>query len=242
MSVMTGSVWTRTPAQPAPREALGRAQVVRAAVDLLDEEGLAGLSMRKLGAKLSVAATTLYWHVQNKDDLLEYALDAAYGEIDVPEAEMAGWRGAATLLAHSMRSTIIRHPWLPAVVNSRISIGPNAMALSSGGMAIFRAAGFSERESEGAVGALMSYVLGSTGAEVAWRSMVKESGKTATEWSDQAVGQALSAAEEFPDIHAMLERLASTDPYERLDASFTFGLECLLDGFASRLSSRRPSA
>jgi len=45
---MAESVWTR--AQTPPRENLTRAQVVRAAIDLLDEEGLAGLSMRKLGA------------------------------------------------------------------------------------------------------------------------------------------------------------------------------------------------
>jgi AcrR family transcriptional regulator len=232
---MSGSVWARTPAQPAPREALSRAQVVRAAVELLDEEGLAGLSMRKLGAKLSVAATTLYWHVQTKDDLLDYALDAVYGEIDVPDADMAGWRGAATLLAHSMRSTIIRHPWLPAVINTRISIGPNALALSSRGMAIFAAAGFTDRDTEHVLAAVISYVLGSTGAEVAWRTMVKESGKSVTEWSDQALGSAMSAAEDFPDIHAMLERRSREEPYERLDASFAFGLECLLDGFAARL-------
>ena len=71
---MTSSVWSRPAKEPPPREVLSRAQVVRAAVDLLDEEGLAGLSMRKLGAKLSVAATTLYWHVRTKDDLLEVVL------------------------------------------------------------------------------------------------------------------------------------------------------------------------
>jgi AcrR family transcriptional regulator len=235
---MRGSVWTRTPAQPPPREALSRAQVVRAAVELLDEEGLAGLSMRKLGGRLSVSAATLYWHVQTKDDLLEYALDAVYGEIDVPEPapELAGWRGAATLLAHSLRSTIIRHPWLPAVVNSRISVGPNAMALSSAGMAVFGAAGFPGRTREDALAALISYVLGSTGAEVAWRTMVKESGKTVTEWSQEALAQAATAARNFPEIQAMLERRAAEDPYTRLDTAFTFGLECLLDGFQARLS------
>jgi len=230
---MAESVWTR--AQTPPRENLTRAQVVRAAIDLLDEEGLAGLSMRKLGAKLSVAAPTLYWHVQTKDDLLEYALDAVYAEIDVPGPELAGWRGAVTLFAHSMRSTIIRHPWLPAVINQRISAGPSAMALSSHGLAIFRAAGFTGRDSEKALSAVISYVLGSAGSEVAWRSMVKESGKSAHEWTDEALARALPAAEAFPEIEDMLVQRGRDDPYALLDQTFTFGLESLLDGFAARL-------
>ncbi|HET6531291.1 MAG TPA: TetR/AcrR family transcriptional regulator C-terminal domain-containing protein [Actinoplanes sp.] len=227
------SVWTRT--QPPPRDKVTRAQIVRAAVDLLDDEGLAGLTMRKLGGKLSVAATTLYWHVQTKDDLLEYAVDAVYAEIDVPGPELAGWRGAATLLAHSMRSTIIRHPWLPAVINQRISVGPNAMALSSRGMAIFSAAGFTGRDPEKTLAALISYVLGSAGSEVAWRTMVKASGKSAPEWTDEALAQALPAAEAFPDVRDVLEQRGRRNPYTMLDETFTFGLEALLDGFAARL-------
>ena len=234
---MTGSVWTRTPAQPPPREALSRAQVVRATVELLDEEGLAGLSMRKLGAKLSVAATTLYWHVQTKDDLLEYALDEAYAEIDVPGPELAGWRAAATLFAHSMRSTVIRHPWLPTVVNSRISIGPNAMALSTRAMAIFRVAGFTGRDVDNAASAVISYTLGFVASEVSWRTMVKESGMPAGQWTEEAMAQAIPAAEAFPEIKDLLEQRANTDPYAALSASFTFGLDSLLDGFAVRLGA-----
>lgn len=234
---MTGSVWTRTPAQPPPREALSRAQIVRAAVELLDEEGLAGLSMRKLGAKLSVAATTLYWHVQTKDDLLEYALDEAYAEIDIPEPDIAGWRGAATLFAHSMRSIVIRHPWLPTVVNSRISIGPNAMALSARAMAIFRAAGFTGRDVDHAASAVISYTLGFVASEVSWRTMVKESGKPVEQWIEEAMAQAIPAAEAFPEIKDLLELRGSSDPYASLNQSFTFGLESLLDGFAVRLGA-----
>jgi AcrR family transcriptional regulator len=233
---MTGSVWTRAAAPPPSREALTRTQIVRATVELLDEEGLSGLSMRKLGTRLSVAATSLYWHVQTKDDLLEYALDEVYGEIDVPEPELAGWRGAATLLAHSMRSMIIRHPWMPAVGNNRLSIGPHAMAFSSGGMAIFRAAGFDGRAVENALSAVISYVLGSTGTEVSWRTMVKQSGKSADQWTHEALEQALPAAAAFPDIQDMLARRGTGDPFAMLNEAFTFGLESLLDGFAARLS------
>src|SRR5262245_38091757 len=133
---MTGSIWSRTRAEPPGRETLSREQIVRAAVDLLDEEGVAGLSMRKLAARLDAGATSLYWHVQTKDDLLDLVIDEAYGEVDVPDAELAGWRAGVTLFAHSLRATLLRHPWLPAVVYSKPNIGPNAMSVGSRGLAL----------------------------------------------------------------------------------------------------------
>lgn len=233
---MTGSVWTRATEQPPSREALTRPQIVRAAIVLLDEEGLAGLSMRKLGTRLSVAAPTLYWHVQTKDDLLEYVLDEVYAEIDVPEPDLAGWRNGAMLMAHSLRATILRHRWLPAVLNDRVSLGPNAMALSSRGMALFRAAGFTGRDVENATSAVVAYVLGSAGAEASWRTLVQRSGRSVDDWSRETLDEALPVAADYPDVSEVLRRRGATDPYAFLEDTFVFGLKSLLDGFAARLS------
>ena len=76
---MTDSIWARRRTAPPARETLSTAQIVRTAIHLLDTEGVAGLSMRKLGARLDAGATSLYWHVQTKDDLLELVIDAVFG-------------------------------------------------------------------------------------------------------------------------------------------------------------------
>ena len=91
---------------------------MQAALEMLDADGLAGLSMRKLGAKLNAGATSLYWHVQTKDDLLELVADEVYSEIDVPGAELAGWRSAVTLFGHSFRAGILRHPWFTEIATT----------------------------------------------------------------------------------------------------------------------------
>src|SRR6185437_12593794 len=83
MFAMTRSVWSRERPAAAPRETLSRGQIVQAALE-----------------KLNAGATSLYWHVQTKDDLLELVADEVYSEIDVPEAELAGWRSAVTLFGH----------------------------------------------------------------------------------------------------------------------------------------------
>ncbi|HEX6468090.1 MAG TPA: TetR/AcrR family transcriptional regulator C-terminal domain-containing protein [Streptosporangiaceae bacterium] len=232
---MRSSVWVRERRRPA-RETLSRAQVVRAAVELLDEEGLAGLSMRKLADRLSAGATSIYWHVETKDDLLEYAIDEIYGEVDVPDPQLAGWRSGVTLFAHSLRATILRHPWFSEVASSRISIGPNAMSLSKRAGVLFRAAGFTGFELDHAQSALVSYVLGNAGSQAAWLATVKASGKTVTEWSEDAYEQVLQAADDdYPELRQRIAVWRSADPLQALEAAFTFGLECLLDGFEGRL-------
>ena len=232
---MKSSVWTRERRRPS-RETLSREHVVRGAIELLDQDGLAGLSMRKLADRLSAGATSIYWHVETKDDLLEYALDELYGEIDVPDPELAGWRSGVTLLAHSFRATILRHPWFPEVASSRVSIGPNAMSLSKRANALFSAAGFTGFDLEHAQSALFAYVLGAAGSEAAWLATVKASGKTVTEWSDEAYAQVLQAtADDYPELRQRIADWRAADPLQIRESAFTFGLESLLDGFTTRL-------
>ena len=69
------------------RATLTRERVLRAAVDLADREGLAALSMRKLGQEVGVEAMSLYNHVTNKDDILDGVTDVIMTEIN----EAATW-------------------------------------------------------------------------------------------------------------------------------------------------------
>jgi AcrR family transcriptional regulator len=234
MGPMAGSVWTRTKAS-APRETLSREQIVRAALRLLDEEGLAGLSMRRLAERLKAGTTSLYWHVETKDDLLELVIDEVYGEVDIPEPELAGWRNGATLFAHSLRATILRHRWLPAVINTRPSIGPHAMELGSRALALFGAAGFTDLDVDFAMSSVMAYVFGMTNSEVAWRTMVEESGTSEEEWVSAVMAEGLERTEGHPEMHESLKR-RNIDPDQLQNRSFSFGLDSLLDGLESRLA------
>ena len=89
------SVWLdrRTPSRTrkADQPALDRDRITAATVRLLDAEGPAKFSMRRLAAELDVTAMSLYWYVDTKDDLLELALDTAFAEIP-PSREDADWR------------------------------------------------------------------------------------------------------------------------------------------------------
>lgn len=232
---MKESIWTRQRAAAPARETLSREQIVRTAMALLDQEGLAGLSMRKLAARLGSGATSLYWYVETKDDLIDLLIDEIWGEVDVPEPELAGWRSGALLFGHSLRSTVLRHPWLPEVMYTRPSIGPNAMSLGSRGIALFGAAGFTGSDIDYAMGSVMSYVLGTANAEVSMHSVVRTAGQSIEEWAGDIFAQAQSVAADSPEMQESLRRRISSDVNTLHTESFVFGLDALLDGLEARL-------
>ena len=232
---MKDTIWTRERKASPARETLSREQIVATAMELLDTEGLTGLSMRKLAAKLGAGATSLYWHVPTKDDLIDLLIDEVWGEIDVPEPELAGWRSGALLFGHSLRSAVLRHPWLPEVMYTRPSIGPKAMGLGARGMVLFGAAGFSEREVDLAMGSVMSYVLGTASAEVATREMARKSGLSEKEWVAEMLEQAKSAAGDYPNMQESVRRRTGSDLDTSLTENFVYGLDALLDGLQSRV-------
>ena len=140
---LVGSVWLRPQRPTGERPALTRQQIVTAAIHMLDAEGAGGLSMRSLAAKLGAGAASLYWHVGNKDELLELALDEVQGEIVIPVVDEVGWRAAAGGLVRGVRDTALRHPWMIGLAGVKPAIGPMAMRLSDGAAGILTAAGFS---------------------------------------------------------------------------------------------------
>lgn len=228
---MKESIWARKPA-PA-RENLTREQIVKTAMTTLDAEGLAGLSIRKLAAKLDAGATSLYWHVPTKDDLIDLLIDEIWGEIDVPDPALAGWRNGALLFGHSLRAAVIRHHWLPEVMYTRPSIGPNAMALGTRGLTLFGAAGFTGNDLDYAMGSVMAYTLGTASAEVATREVSRKSGRSLTEWAGVVLQEADAIAD--ADMRESIRRRVNRDIDTTFSESFTFGLEALLDGLEAKV-------
>jgi AcrR family transcriptional regulator len=95
---------------------LSRERVLRAAVKHADEHGIASLTMRRLAEELGAEAMSLYYHVANKEDLLDGVVDLVASEIndvvdriDVP-SRGAGWKKAVRQRILSAREIFLRHP------------------------------------------------------------------------------------------------------------------------------------
>ncbi|GIE79553.1 TetR family transcriptional regulator [Actinoplanes philippinensis] len=232
MPDFTDSVWTR-PARPRTGQpTLSREQIVRAAIELLDAEGTAGLSMRRLGARLGSGATSLYWHVATKDDLLELAVDEVMGEIYVPEAGDAPWRVGVSVMADGMRAMLLRHPWVIGLLGVRPTIGPNVMRMSNRSVAVLSAAGFTGPILSHVHSLVTAHVIGATTTEAAVGAAVHRSGRSAAELRKSLEPFMEKAAGEYPAYARWREEsgVVEMEPERVWDQSFAFGLERILDG------------
>jgi len=139
--------WQRLPDRSSRkrREPISREAIVAAAIGLLDREGLAALSMRRLGEQLGAGAASLYWHVGSKDGLLDLVLDELIGEVEIPDADPARWQEQLKETAKSQRRVSLRHPYLVRISIGRIPMGPNALRCSERTLAILRAGGLPPR-------------------------------------------------------------------------------------------------
>ena len=102
---------------------LTKESVIQAALLLADEVGAASLTMRKLADKLGVEAMSLYYHVANKDAILDGLLDSIYDEIELPPPG-APWKPAMKNRAFSAREVVLRHKWAVSLMDSQSNPGP----------------------------------------------------------------------------------------------------------------------
>ncbi|MGN2637553.1 TetR/AcrR family transcriptional regulator [Nocardia takedensis] len=231
MSKQFSSVWTRPTRRPKAA-GLSREQIVAAAIELLDAEGLAALSMRKLGARLDAGATSLYWHVATKDDLLELALDEFWGTLELGDPTVP-WREFVTAFAHELRRGLVAHPWAASLVGQLPSMGPKALRLTDRLHRAFMAAGFTGTDVALASGTVLCFVLGQVIPELAWTRMGADQ-----RTHDQLVEQVLDLAADYPEMVAEYRASPKIPLAAAREVAFDFGLVCALDGLAARL--RRP--
>ncbi|MFC9748594.1 TetR/AcrR family transcriptional regulator C-terminal domain-containing protein [Streptomyces niveus] len=197
------------------------------AVALLDEEGIDGLTMRRLAERIGSGVTTLYWHVDTKDDVVDLALDAILGELppgDAASGEQSvatddEWRAAIVALLVDWRTTMLRHPWSAALLQ-RPTLGPNLLARMEFLQATLVRPGFTGAHLHTATWTLYNYLMGATVARASFQ--------LSDEDRETAQRRLRDRSEEFPTLSAhqyMLE--------DDWDGTFVTGLGYVLDGIAA---------
>lgn len=90
---------------------LSRDRIVTAALALIDEEGLAALSTRRLAAELGVSGPSLYNHFATKEAILDAAADTVIAQVDLSMFDdRRDWRQALLDWARSYRAALTDHP------------------------------------------------------------------------------------------------------------------------------------
>jgi AcrR family transcriptional regulator len=219
---------------------LSRERVLRAAVQLADEHGIESVTMRRLAEALGSEAMSLYYHVANKQDVLDGVVGLIANEIndtvdriDVP-AKGAGWKNAVRQRILSAREILLRHPWAPSVFETRTSMTPEVVRYHDGLVRLMRDGGFSYDVIHHALHALGSRALGFT-QELFDPSVGSGRGSGAVSGGAGLDGMLARMADQIPHLVAMLSEIAHDDADTTLgwcddQAEFEFGLDLILGG------------
>jgi AcrR family transcriptional regulator len=140
---------------------LSRDRIVAAALDLVDTEGLAALSTRRLAAVLGVSGPSLYNHFATKDALLDAVVDEVLGEVDLSmwvQVDKETWADALARWARSYRAALVAHPNLVPVLAQGPGRRANALRLADAVFGGLVDAGWPRGDAT-RIGALMRYLV-----------------------------------------------------------------------------------
>ena len=196
---------------PRPPQ-ISRTQVLQAALTLVDEEGLDGLTMRKVGLALGVEAMSLYRHVSNKQAVLDGVLEAVLLGIRLPR-KTDDWKKDVRALAEAFRGALLAHPntlplfaQQPAVTLASLDYVEFALGVLSTPVAAMKQRIY-------ALQALVSFVIGHV-----------------ISWSGKSTETRVDYSKLTPEAYPCLHQVGSQGFRRGERAEFRFGVELLLNG------------
>ncbi len=207
---------------PLRGEGLSRERILDVAIDVAEIDGLGGLSMRRLAARLGVEAMSLYNHVANKGDILDGLASRVFESIALPDPSLP-WDERIRLLTTAAYEALGAHP---VVVRALATEQANPRSLGSlrvidAMLGALLDAGLTEQDAVRRYRGLLGLVFGSVLVDSTDPGSLREHSESINDWFTAAV-----TADTLPSLHRALPALISLGC--RLD--FTHELDLLLDG------------
>jgi TetR/AcrR family tetracycline transcriptional repressor len=225
------------PGEPgaAPREPVTPERIADAALRVIDAAGIDGLTVRSLAVELGVGTMTLYWYVQNKDEVLDLVSDRLLAQVSFPPPEN-DWRVSVREGAASVRAAMLRHARAVPIIVGRGSFGPNGLRMTEASIGVFRAAGFDPDTAADAYFTISNFVSGFCIFETSSLGF-----RNRPDLDMRAYGQMLRQYVDSlpPALYPNLQESAPRIFGHNLDDRFAFGIECLIAGFEARLTAAK---
>lgn len=218
--------------QTVLRSSLTSREVARAALAMVERDGLDSLSMRRLADGLGVQAASLYWHVQSKDHLLDLMAGELFSALELPvPVPGGGWRGGLRDLAAAYYRFLLSHRDAGRIVAGRfVLIGHLARHLEPFAGLLWRG-GYADTDIAYALYAIVIYIQASVLQQQT--PLTGDSAAGTAELDALArIRDGLShlPQDEFPVTTALAEPLTRPD----IERRFFFGLDLLIDGLTGK--------
>jgi AcrR family transcriptional regulator len=212
---------------PTRRTALTVEGIVAAAIEVLDETGVSGLSMRRVAQQLDTGAASLYAHVSSKEELVELVFDELVGRVPLPEPDPERWREQLQQMATDLRQILISHRDVALAGLGRVPTSPNILRTGEVVVAVMRAGGLSDRVMALGLDQLLLFVSASAFED----SLYEHSGMSPEEiagyFEEVDAFYRRLPADRFPVLASIAADMTDPDDVER----FEFGMTALIAGF-----------
>jgi AcrR family transcriptional regulator len=210
-------------------ESLSRDRIIEASIALLDSGGESGLTFRALSGRLATGPGAIYWHIDNKSDLLIAACDAIIARTMNAPLVSATPKATIRVLALGMFDEIDAHPWVGSALTRAPGQLPMVRILERIGQEV-RALGVPDEEQWATVSALLSYILGVSGQNAANAHIAREQGLDRSNFLDEVstVWSELDP-DDYPFTRSVAGQLRAHD--DRVD--FLAGIDLILRGIES---------
>jgi AcrR family transcriptional regulator len=220
---------------PGEQAFVTRQQIVDAADALARRDGLEQLSIRKLSAELSVTPAALYWHLDNKQDLMREVVDRASARVERPDLDEGTWLDRLLLFFASTRQVFTEYSGITAAF---VTLPPGE-ALQSNNLFIFQLlveGGFDEDAAVSVFNAVTTYSLGHLMMIDTARANRRRAGEKA--FTPNAA-QLRQLHADRPEFAPFMRALADFDD-RKSRQQFLDGIEVLVRGAADALGVTVP--
>ena len=221
------------------KEPLTRERIVDEALAVLEREGVAGVSLRRIAAALDTGPASLYPYVGDFDGLRALVLDAALSAVDVRGSPRRGWRERLKAVMQSYLSVLLQRPGLARLATPTPAVGPQLLRILDAILALLEEGGVDRATAAWAVDLLLLYVTGIALEQCQGHDPVGRGGP---------VADAIAAApgSDYPHVAAARAELLAGEGSER----FSWAVDVLLAGIAhtavqsipTRANAARPGA
>jgi AcrR family transcriptional regulator len=205
---------------------LSRDVIVSTALGILEKDGLAGLSLRRLATALDTGAASLYVYLANLDELYALMLDRALAAVKLPEPDRRPWRDRLKEYLVSYLHVLYEKQGLAHLAMSTVATGPNSLRMWEVLLGLLKEAGIGDASLVAGVDMLLLHVT-SIAAEESNRRAV---GRDASRIPNALAG---ASAEEFPLVSALFQKGMFAGG-EDDDAQVRWALDALIDGIMAR--------
>jgi TetR/AcrR family tetracycline transcriptional repressor len=206
-----------------------REAVVAKALDLLDEVGIEGLTMRRLADAMGIKAASLYWHFSNKQALLDGMADVLIEDVARTIDADASWEGQLRQVAAQMRAALSARRDGVRVFGGTYVISENVFRVAEALIGPMRSAGASEKLASWSAFTLLYYVLG-----FVMEAQGAGPGSAAMHaLSDRRADFAAQAAGRYPHVLASMDAIFDT----QIDARFDAGLDLIIIGLHAKIKT-----